>query len=211
VSSVFCKGFPVGPFAANCYLLGCERTMRLAVIDPGGNPGRILAAADEAGFTIDCILNTHGHLDHVGANGAVKQATAAPILIAAPDAPMLTSPGRQLAGLLLQGSGGPPADRLLADGDTVNVGDLVLRAILTPGHTPGSACFLVGDDLLFTGDTLFSGSVGRTDLSGGCWEDLIASIREKLLPLGDGVRVLPGHGEATSIGEERRSNPFLRG
>jgi len=208
---VFCKGFPVGPFAANCYLLGCESTMRLAVIDPGGSPGRIVEAAGEAGFTIDYILNTHGHLDHVGANGAVKQASGALILIAAPDAPMLTSPGRQLAGLLLQGSGGPPADRLLADGDTVNVGDLVLRVILTPGHTPGSACFLVDDDLLFTGDTLFNGSVGRTDLSGGCWEDLIASIREKLLPLGDGVRVLPGHGEATSIGQERCSNPFLRG
>jgi glyoxylase-like metal-dependent hydrolase (beta-lactamase superfamily II) len=210
VSTVFCKGFPVGPFAANCYLLGCETSKRLAVIDPGGNAGRILGAVGEAGFTVEYIFNTHGHLDHVGANGAVKQATGAPILIAAPDAPMLTSPGRQLAGLLLPGSGGPPADRLLADGDTVALGELLLRVLLTPGHTPGSACFLVGDDLLFTGDTLFAGSVGRTDLSGGCWEDLLASIRDKLLPLGDGVRVLPGHGEATTIGQERRGNPFLQ-
>lgn len=207
---MYLTGFPVGPFAANCYLLGCERIGRLAVIDPGGDARRILAAVEQTGHTVACILNTHGHLDHVAANAEVKEATGAPVLVAAPDAPMLANPARQLAGVLLKGATGLVADRLLVDGDTVEVGELELKVLLTPGHTPGSACFLLeAEKLLFSGDTLFEGSVGRTDLPGGSWDELLDSIREKLLVLDDHVRVLPGHGPETTIGHERRANPFL--
>ncbi len=207
---MFLTGFAVGPFAANCYLLGCEDSGRLAVIDPGGEARRILDAITRSGLQVACILNTHGHVDHVAANAAVKEATGAPILIAAADAPMLSSPARQLAGVLLKGLAGPPADRLVRDGEVVEVGNLRLKVLLTPGHTPGSACFLVeGEALLFTGDTLFAGSVGRTDLPGGSWSDLVDSIRTKLFTLDENTRVLPGHGPDTTIGEERRSNPFV--
>ncbi|MDQ7793089.1 MAG: MBL fold metallo-hydrolase [bacterium] len=207
---MFLTGFAVGPFAANCYLLGCEKTRRLAVIDPGGDARRILETVDRSSFTVSSILNTHGHIDHVAANEEIRKATGAPILIATPDAPMLASPARQLAGMLLKGVAGVTADRLLEDGESIEVGELKLKVLLTPGHTPGSACFLLkGEGLVFSGDTLFEESVGRTDLPGGSWADMIASIREKLLVLDDKVRVLPGHGPETTIGHERRANPFL--
>lgn len=211
---MFVRGLPVGPLQANCFIIGCPETGEAAVIDPGAEAGRILKVLDKENLKLKYIIDTHGHFDHIGANGALRERTGAPILIHCDDGPMLTD--AQLNGSLLWrdlGSGtldGPAADRLVEDGEETEVGRLTLRFIHTPGHTPGGMCILL-DDLVITGDTLFQGSIGRTDFPGGSFEVLMDSIHQKLLVLEDSVRVLPGHGPETTIGEERRHNPFILG
>lgn len=199
----------VGPAAANCYLVICQETGQAAVIDPGGEPERILAAIEKRGANVQYIINTHGHADHIAANAAVKEATGAPILIHTGDAPYLTDTRKSLLLYLGQDKAGPPADRLLREGDIITVGKgVTLEVLHTPGHTPGGIC-LKGDGFVFTGDTLFAGSIGRTDFPGGSFSTLINSIRDKLLALEDSIRVYPGHGPETTIGVERATNPFL--
>ncbi|AOQ24410.1 Hydroxyacylglutathione hydrolase GloC [Moorella thermoacetica] len=206
---MFLKTLVVGPLGANCYLIGCPETGEGAVIDPGAEGERILAAAREAGLNIKQIINTHGHGDHIGANGAIKAATGAAILIHRADAHYLTDPGRNLSVLLGSREASPPADRLLEEDDTIAIGKTVtLRVIHTPGHTPGGIC-LHGEGLVFTGDTLFAGSIGRTDFPGGSYSQLISSIKEKLFTLDDALEVYPGHGPASTIGSERVDNPFF--
>jgi glyoxylase-like metal-dependent hydrolase (beta-lactamase superfamily II) len=203
------KTLAVGPIQANCFILGCERTKQAVVIDPGDEADKILLSLAESNLTVKYIINTHGHFDHVGANRRLKEATGADILIHAGDAPMLAHlPAAAMAfGLRVEDS--PPADRTVADGETITFGDITLTVIHTPGHSPGGIA-LFTDKVAFVGDSLFYGSIGRTDFPGGEYNTLISSIKNRLFPLGDDVVIYTGHGPATTIGQERRINPFLQ-
>ncbi|MCL6612553.1 MAG: MBL fold metallo-hydrolase [Peptococcaceae bacterium] len=203
-------GISVGPMDNNCYIIGCEETREAAVVDPGAEGGRILRKLEELKLNCRCIILTHGHADHLGALGTVREATKAQVMIHAGDAEMLTSPGRNLSLFTGASLKFNAADRLLQDGDTVQVGKVQLKIIHTPGHTPGGISILAGDKLI-TGDTLFAGSVGRSDFPGGNHDQMIRSIKEKLLVFPPETPVYPGHGPASTVGEEARYNPFLNG
>lgn len=183
----------VGPLGANCYIVGCKKTGEAVVIDPGGEALRIASEITKKKLLVRFILNTHGHWDHTGANSELRRITRAPLLVHRLDAPGLND----------------PPDGFLEEEKEVLFGAYALRVLHTPGHTPGGVC-LFGPGAAFTGDTLFAGSIGRTDLAGGSYESLIQAVREKLFPLGDEVRVYPGHGPPTTIGQERLHNPFFR-
>lgn len=198
----------VGAFAANCYVVAESEGQKAAVIDPGGDPEAIAAVIERHGLTVDVILNTHGHADHIAANGELARLWRAPIAIHRFDAPMLTNPNLNLSAIFGVGLVSPMASRLLEDGDVINIGSLGFRVSHTPGHTPGGVCFVVGETV-FSGDTLFAGSIGRTDFPRGSMTDLLSAITEKLLTLPDRAVVHPGHGPETTIGEEKRYNPFL--
>jgi hydroxyacylglutathione hydrolase len=203
------KTLVVGPIQANCFILGHEETREAAVIDPGDEAQRILATLRQDQLTLKTIINTHGHFDHVGGNRALKEATGAPILIHSGDAPMLAQLANSAAAWGMQVENSPAPDRLLEDGDEIGFGDLTLRVIHTPGHSPGGiALFTPGH--LFVGDTLFAGSIGRTDFPGGDYGTLIQSVRQRLFTLGDEVQVYPGHGPATTLGREKQFNPFFQ-
>jgi hydroxyacylglutathione hydrolase len=196
-------------FATNCYLVGCPESREAAIIDPGGEASRILQLLRKHQLKGRYVINTHGHVDHIAANGEIKKATGADLLIHRVDALSLTDAKRSMLSFLGK-EAGPPADRELDEGDVIEIGHTVrLKVIHTPGHTPGGIC-LAGDGLIFTGDTLFAGSIGRTDFPGGSYESLINSIKEKLLCYDDQVEIYPGHGPRSTIGEERKYNPFLR-
>jgi glyoxylase-like metal-dependent hydrolase (beta-lactamase superfamily II) len=204
----------VGPLACNAYLLVDEAAGAGAVIDPGAEGGRIVRECKANGLTPMFIVNTHAHVDHIGANAAVKEAfPKAQLCVGRRDADRLTDPAGNLAAALAEAAGcGPPADLLLEDGGTLQFGACTLRVLETPGHTPGSVCLLAEREAppqLFCGDLLFRMGVGRTDLPGGDWTDLVQSIRDKVLSLPDDAVLWPGHGPATSVGRERRGNPFL--
>lgn len=203
------KALAVGPIMANCYILGCERTRSAAVIDPGDEADRILLKLAEDNLRLEYIINTHGHFDHVGANGPLKKATGAEIVIHPADAPMLAQLGRTAASFGLSVENSPPPDRTVGEGDVISFGDISLKVLHTPGHSPGGIS-LYTDGMVFVGDTLFAGSIGRTDLPGGDFNTLIAAIKTKLFPLGDDVLVYTGHGPETTVGREKRANPFLR-
>ena len=200
---------PVTSFVENVYIVGDEETKDAAVIDPGGEGERIVDALKELGVTVKYILNTHGHADHVGAVKTVRDATGALFGIHAND--IETSkrkPAGYIKSLIPDFVAPPDPDMELKDGDEFQVGSLTLKVIETPGHTMGSLCVLV-DKVLFAGDTLFQGSVGRTDFPGSSQEALVRSIRGKLFDLPDDTAVLPGHGGQTSIGHEKQHNPFV--
>lgn len=203
------KGLEINTVGVNCYIVGCEETREVAVIDPGGNPRSILSFLEQEGLKAVYIINTHGHVDHIGGNRGVKDATGAEILIHEADAKMLTNAVANFSFLFGGKVTSPPADRLLKEGDIIKIGNTVeLEVIHTPGHSPGSICLKTGD-IIFVGDTLFQGSVGRTDFPGGSHKQLITNIKEKLLCYDDDVICYPGHGPATTIGFERQYNPFL--
>lgn len=204
------EGFPVGAMESNCYLIGCEETKEGAVVDPGAEGKRILKKAEALGLKISSIILTHGHVDHIGALQEVQQATGAEVLIHAEDAAMLTDSHKNLSAYVGSMLTLKQADRLLQDGDTVKVGNITLEVIHTPGHTKGGICLTCGPDILITGDTLFAGSVGRSDFPGGSHTQLVASIKNKLLKFPPETKVYPGHGPESTIGEEKRYNPFLR-
>ncbi|AGL02100.1 MBL fold metallo-hydrolase [Desulfoscipio gibsoniae] len=202
------EGFGVGPIEANCYIIGCDKTGVGAVVDPGAEGDRILKRLKALGIKCKYIILTHGHVDHISALKEVREATGAEVLIHAQDAGMLTSPGQNLSmymGSLLKFKA---AERLLEEGDKIQVGEVTIEVIHTPGHTPGGISLKVGN-ILITGDTLFQGSVGRSDFPGGDHNVLINSIKTKLLVFPDDTRVYPGHGPASTIGAEKRHNPFL--
>jgi glyoxylase-like metal-dependent hydrolase (beta-lactamase superfamily II) len=194
---------------ANCYIIGCESTKSAAVIDPGDEADRILKELAKDGLTLKYIINTHGHFDHVGGNYDLKKASGADIVIHPADEPMLADLVRTAAAFGLSAQNSPAPDRTVQEGDTISFGDITLRVLDTPGHSPGGIS-LHTDNMVFVGDTLFAGSIGRTDLPGGDFQTLISSIKTKLFPLGDDTKVYTGHGPATSIGQEKRANPFLR-
>lgn len=202
------EALPVGPLQVNCYIVGCEKTREALVVDPGDEGGRILAALDRAGLRTKLVVNTHGHFDHIGANAFLVEKTGAELLIHEKDVPLLAQSERhaELFGLSVVPS--PAPTRTLSGGEELSVGELRIRVIHTPGHSPGGICLLV-DGHLFAGDTLFAGSIGRTDLAGGNHEQLLAAIREQLLVLPEATVVHPGHGPDTSIGREKRNNPFV--
>lgn len=203
---------PVGPLQANSYLLA-DDDGRAAIIDPGGDPEEIFAVIAREGWTPVAAVNTHGHIDHVAANRAVVERYGIPLLIHREDAPGLSDPNLNLSALGLGPLDSPPADRELKDGDEIPVGGLVLKVIATPGHSPGSVSLLLesgeGPAVIFTGDTLFAGGVGRTDFPGGSTARLVSSIRDRLLVFPDDTVILPGHGGPSTIGEEKRFNYFI--
>jgi len=203
----------VGQMTVYAYLVGCEKTGQALAIDPAGNEDRIVAEATRQGWTIVGIVNTHGHPDHTCGNTRLKELTGAPILIHQDDAgPMVSREAQQFAAML-GCAGTPPADRTLSHGETVSAGqEVALTVIHTPGHSPGSMC-LYTPGHVFTGDTLFVGAVGRTDLPGGSWSQMLKSIQEHILTLPDDTVVWPGHdygdSPSSTVGEQREHNPFL--
>jgi hydroxyacylglutathione hydrolase len=199
----------VGPFAMNAYLAACGETGEALLVDPGAEVPRVLALA-EPGWRIGRIFLTHGHIDHVAGAAEAQAATGAPMTIHAADQGWLEALPRQAEMFGFPGAAVPRPDRLHQDGEPLTLGNLAAQVLHTPGHSPGSCClWFPGEAVLFTGDTLFLGSVGRTDLPGGDFEQLARSIKERLFPLGDEVTFHPGHGPAGSLGDERRQNPFV--
>lgn len=201
----------VGPIEACCYILGDPETKAAAIIDPGGDGERILETVGSHGLQPQFIINTHGHYDHIGANNLVKtEYPDAQICVHPQDAAMLGRPGKNLSFLLGNNYRSTQPDRLLNEGDELNVGGLLLRVIHTPGHTEGGISLHCPQaNCCFTGDLLFAGGVGRTDLPGGDEDTLLESIRQKIFPLGDETVVYPGHGASTTVGAERMTNSFL--
>jgi glyoxylase-like metal-dependent hydrolase (beta-lactamase superfamily II) len=198
----------VTPLQANCYILGCERTRQAAVIDPGGDVDRILMALAKDSLRLVYIINTHGHFDHAGGNLALKQATGAELVIHRADAAMVMHQGNVAStwGMDIQNS--PSPDRYVQEGDIITFGDISLKVLHTPGHSAGGIS-LVTDNMVFVGDTLFASSIGRTDFPGGDYDGLIRGVRTKIFTLGDDVVVYPGHGPKTTVGQEKRYNPFF--
>jgi len=199
----------VGPLSVNCYIIGDDQTREAIIVDPGGNARDILDTLRREQLQPIALINTHPHFEHSIALAELREKTGAPFWLHTDEAPVLASAslGARMFGFAMAQP--KPAERLLHDGDPVRVGTLVLRVLHTPGHTPGGIC-LLGDGWLISGDTLFQAGIGRTDLPGGDYATLMASIRDKLLTLPDTTIVYPGHGEPTTIGEERHLNPFLR-
>ncbi len=209
VNELMVKGIVVGVFQENCWVIGSRRTGEGIVIDPGDEPERILELAKDLGVTIKLIINSHAHVDHILAVPAVQRATGARFLLHPGDTEIARGAAQSATRWLGYTPEQPPdADAPLAHGDIVEVEGLRLSVIHTPGHTPGSVCFYT-DGLLFSGDTLFRGSIGRTDLPGGDHAQIMASIVEGLLTLPDDTVVLPGHMLETRIEHERRTNPFI--
>ena len=207
------KTLTVGPLEVNCYILSDPETKEAFVIDPGGDADNIRRAVEGAGLKVKYIVNTHGHFDHVGADGSLREAFAgSELAIHGGDARLLSEAHDHgvIFGARLDKQ--PAPDRLLEDGAVLSAGSLSLRVIHTPGHTQGGVClFEENEGVLFTGDTLFAGSVGRTDFPGGSFEELMSSIVNKVLPLGDEVKVYPGHGPSSTIALEKDTNPFING
>ncbi len=205
------ESFPVGPLRCNCTILGDEVTHEAIVVDPGDNIPEILARLEKHGLTLRQIVVTHAHIDHVGGAALLKKATGAPVLLNQQDLGLLGMMEMQAGWLGIATPAVAPPDASAEDGLTIGLATLPAEVLHTPGHTPGSICLLFPrQSLLLAGDTLFAGSIGRTDLPGGDARQILRSLRERLLVLPDTTRVLPGHGAETTIGEERQSNPFLQ-
>jgi hydroxyacylglutathione hydrolase len=200
----------VGPFAANSYIAACSRTGEAVLVDPGGDVDRVLGLLEPEGRRVVRIFVTHGHIDHVAGGARARAATGAPLQIHAADEGWLEALPRQAEMFGFEPVEPPAVDHRHEDGEAFRVGEVDGVVLHTPGHSLGSCClWFAGEKILFTGDTLFAGSVGRTDLPGGDLDALFRSIQEKLFPLGDGVRFYPGHGPAGLLAEERRANPFV--
>lgn len=197
----------VGPMQANCYILECEETKNAIIIDPGGDGDFIIDFIDSKELKPEFIINTHAHIDHIAANKDLKSRTSALICIHEEDADMLVNPQRNLSFFIGSSIASPPPDRLLIDGDMLKSGTINLQVIHTPGHSPGSIC-LLSQECIFTGDLLFSGGIGRYDFPGSSYNLLIKSLK-KIMNLDSDLIVYPGHGPATTIGEEKETNPFI--
>jgi len=199
----------VGELMVNAYIVAWKETLDAVIIDPGDEAERILDRIQELNLNINAIINTHGHGDHIGGNGEMVETLKVPLMIGRYDAEMLTDSMKNMSAPFGMPATSPPADKLLDEGDVIEIGEGRLNIFHTPGHSPGSIV-LAADGFAIVGDLLFEGSIGRTDFPGGSFETLVKMVREKVFPLGDDCLVLPGHGPETTVGEERRSNPFLR-
>jgi glyoxylase-like metal-dependent hydrolase (beta-lactamase superfamily II) len=206
--------FSVGPLGCNCVILGDEARGEAVIVDPGGDEERILERLAASQLRCAAIIHTHTHFDHVGATAALQKATGAPVMIHERDLPLYLGVQMQIdtVGLPLIAAKPGEIDRFLHDDDVVAAGSIEASVLHTPGHTPGSLSFYVEGErpLLLAGDTLFQQGIGRTDLWGGSYDAILQSIRGRLLPLPEETLVIAGHGPSTTIGDERRSNPFLR-
>lgn len=200
---------PAGRYAVNCYIVGDKSTSKAAVIDPGGDVDDILKVLEDNNLRLQYILLTHGHGDHIGGVEELREKTSVPVYIHEADLYMARDSGANQSAAM----GGPAVeanpDNFMKDGDVLELGELKLNIIHTPGHTEGGVSILV-KDVLFTGDTLFANSVGRSDLEGGNQEKLFASIKNKIFTLDEDIKVLPGHGPATTIKIEKATNPFVK-
>jgi hydroxyacylglutathione hydrolase len=204
------KGLVVGLLEVNCYILGDEKTKEAVVIDPGGDEDEILYALNHEGLNLKLIIDTHGHFDHVDANQPLKEATGAQIAIHEADAASLSRPSQEALFFTGNRVRTSQADLLLKEGDILTFGDYRLKVLHTPGHTPGGISLLMENHpYVYVGDLLFAGSIGRTDFPGGSFEDLINAVKTKIFPLGDHYTVYPGHGPVTTVGQERKYNPFF--
>jgi len=204
MNDFFLNRFVVGPMEANCYMVADPDAREACLIDPGADPGRIKNFLRKNAYDLKFIINTHGHGDHIASNGAF----GSPIYIHRLDKDFLTDPNKNLSNMFIFKVTSPEASRLLEDADTVLLGGLRLEIMHTPGHTPGSISIRL-DNVVFTGDALFKGGIGRTDFPYGDERLLLKSIKDKLLILSDDTLIYPGHGEPSTIGEEKRNNPFL--
>jgi glyoxylase-like metal-dependent hydrolase (beta-lactamase superfamily II) len=210
VNETIVRGIVVGSFAENCWVIGNRRTGEAVCVDPGDQPDEILAMARDMGVTIKYIANSHAHIDHILGVGAIREQTGAKFLLHAGDLELVRNTANMARGWMGVEIPNPPdPDQFIDEGDIVSVDGLELRVIHTPGHTRGSVCFYA-NGIVFAGDTLFAGSIGRTDLPGGDFDEEMASIVEKLLALPDDTIVLPGHMDQTTIGHERQRNPYVR-
>jgi hydroxyacylglutathione hydrolase len=207
---VIVKSLSVGIIQTNCYIVGCEETGAGAIIDPGGEAERIFDEVEELSLVIKYILNTHAHFDHVGGNADLVIATGASLAIHPLELPLLRTRGGAAFFGLFDVRQSPDPDVELQEGDILEVGKLRLEVLFTPGHTPGHVSFYERQaGVVFDGDVLFASGIGRTDLPGGDYDTLMRSIHEKLLTLPDETRIYSGHGPATTVGAERRGNPWL--
>ncbi len=209
---MFVQQLEVGWFSVFAYLIGGENGGDALVIDPAGNADDIISLANAKKLTIRSIVNTHAHVDHVMGNEEMKRKTGAKIIVHENDAPLLAHIPRTMLAMF-GAKPSPPADKTVKDGDTIQAGEVSLKVLHTPGHTPGGMC-LYGEGMIFTGDTLFVGGVGRTDLPGGSWQVMLNSIKNRLLTLPDETIVYPGHNygpsPSSTIKTERLQNPFLK-
>ncbi|ROR03104.1 MBL fold metallo-hydrolase [Desulfosoma caldarium] len=202
----------VGMLQTNCYLLCDEETRQGVVIDPGGEASRIIGRLQELDVTLVAILNTHGHFDHVLDAWALKEALGGLIFLHPKDEPLLMDHKVGLGAVFTAATGSShgKVDEWLEEGAELSFGNLRLKVLETPGHTPGHVAFHLPEaKVLFVGDTLFAGSIGRTDFPGGSYTKLIQSVKDKIFPMDDATRVLPGHGPETTVGIEKRTNPFF--
>ncbi len=202
------KSLAVGPLQVNCFILACEETREGIVVDPGDNVPAILELLVEDDIRVVEIVGTHGHFDHIGRVDSLKRETGAPFAVHEADLPVVKALSEVAPLFGLETDPPPDVDRFLVEGDAVRFGKEDLEVIHTPGHAPGNIS-LSWPGHVIVGDILFAGSVGRTDFEGGDMGILLQSVREKLFPLGDETQVYPGHGPSTTIGEERRTNPFI--
>ena len=210
-NAIILESFPVGPLQCNCSIIGCKETGEAAVVDPGGDVDNILALCKKYGLKVKYLLHTHAHFDHILGSRAMQEATAAAICLHKEDEFLYENLAKQCAMFGVKSDQVLPVNHYLEDNEEIKVGNIITSVIHTPGHTPGSTCFRVAEDesVLFSGDTLFNGSIGRTDLWGGSFDEIIKSIKGKLLNLDDSTRVVPGHGSDTSIWQEKKRNPYL--
>lgn len=197
----------VGALAVNCYIIENPQNSQAVVIDPGAEFDKIMRCIEEQDLTVKAILLTHGHYDHIGAVDALKKATKAEVYVHEAEAAYLDD-GQKNLSVMMGGKITAPYDYVVKEGDQLQLAKLDFEVIHTPGHTPGGTCYKMGD-ALFTGDTLFQGTMGRTDFPGGSYAELMASIKNKLKPLDDNIHVYPGHGADSTIGIEKQSNPAM--
>lgn len=204
--------FPVGPLQCNCSVVGDEQTREAMVIDPGDDIEHVLAIVHQHGLTVKQIVITHAHIDHVGGAMKLKEATGAPVLLNQNDSALLKMLDVQASWLGMRPPGTVTIDGSVSTGDKIQAGGLTADVLHTPGHTEGSIClYFAPEKKLIAGDTLFAGSIGRTDLPGGSYKKILQSLHGPVMALPDETVVVPGHGPLTTIGEERESNPFLVG
>ncbi|MCH7782052.1 MBL fold metallo-hydrolase [candidate division KSB1 bacterium] len=205
---MFIKSITVSPFASNCYIVASEKTRNGVIIDPGDEVDRIIGEIEDAGVTVSKIINTHGHIDHTAGAKEMQDKLGIPFFIHEGDMDLLKLINEQAQMYGMETRGVPEVEEYLNEGDIIEFDDIKLSVLHTPGHSPGGICFLGEKDIL-VGDTLFEGSIGRTDLPGGDYEQLIEAIDKKLMTLDEKINVFSGHGSPTTIGVEKRTNPFL--